>query len=93
MIRSIEQYYVQHCNGEWEHQYGFSIESCDNPGWRIKIQDPELFMKIKKEEKQQKLPNSIDLQIEDNARFEFCLFAEKLVDLEHYVVELIRGIS
>ena len=25
------------CNGNWEHGSGISIETLDNPGWRVKI--------------------------------------------------------
>ena len=24
-----------HCDGDWEHAYGFKIENVDNPGWMI----------------------------------------------------------
>jgi hypothetical protein len=34
---SIEKWYRSHCNGDWEHQWGVSIETLDNPGWRIQI--------------------------------------------------------
>jgi hypothetical protein len=34
----LQQWYVRQCNGEWEHDCGISIESCDNPGWWVKIQ-------------------------------------------------------
>ena len=54
MLCAIEQYYKENCDGIWEHSYGFTIESCDNPGWLIKINDHLLFkvldaLKIKKE--------------------------------------------
>ena len=25
------------CDGEWEHRFGVSIQSTDNPGWWVKI--------------------------------------------------------
>ena len=37
MIKEIENWYLSNCNGDWEHQYGVTIESLDNPGWRIFI--------------------------------------------------------
>lgn len=33
----LQAWYSQQCNGEWEHSSGISIQSCDNPGWWIKI--------------------------------------------------------
>ena len=31
------KWFTQHCDGEWENDHGISIESCDNPGWWVKI--------------------------------------------------------
>ena len=36
-IARLEQWFVEQCNGDWEHQYGLSIGSLDNPGWRLTI--------------------------------------------------------
>jgi hypothetical protein len=36
-LKRLTQWYLRHCNGEWEHGQGVSIESCDNPGWWVKI--------------------------------------------------------
>jgi hypothetical protein len=33
----LEHWYSSQCNGDWEHNYGVTIESIDNPGWRVKI--------------------------------------------------------
>ena len=33
----LQDWFAQHCNGEREHQFGITIESCDNPGWWVKI--------------------------------------------------------
>ncbi len=30
-------WYEQQCNGDWEHSYGVTIDTLDNPGWRLKI--------------------------------------------------------
>ena len=37
IITEIESWYTQQCNSAWEHQYGISIETLDNPGWSVKI--------------------------------------------------------
>jgi hypothetical protein len=34
----ICSWYEKQCDGNWEHDYGLSIESMDNPGWAVKIQ-------------------------------------------------------
>ena len=31
------QWYLSHCDGEWEHEYGVKIETLDNPGWFVEI--------------------------------------------------------
>ena len=36
-LSDLERWYATRCNGDWEHQYGISIETLDNPGWRVKI--------------------------------------------------------
>lgn len=37
-IEEIQEWFRQHCNGEWEHSQGIRIESCDNPGWWVHIE-------------------------------------------------------
>lgn len=37
LLSALAQWYASQCNGEWEHHRGISIESCDNPGWWVKI--------------------------------------------------------
>jgi hypothetical protein len=37
MLKELENWYLLNCNEEWEHKYGITIESLDNPGWRITI--------------------------------------------------------
>lgn len=36
-LSRLQAWYARQCNGEWEHHHGVSIESCDNPGWWVKI--------------------------------------------------------
>jgi hypothetical protein len=31
------RWYASECNGDWEQQYGITIETLDNPGWAVKI--------------------------------------------------------
>ncbi len=37
VFKSLQKWYSQQCDGEWEHSYGISIETIDNPGWHVKI--------------------------------------------------------
>lgn len=36
-LESLQRWYARHCNGEWEHASGITIQTCDNPGWWVKI--------------------------------------------------------
>jgi hypothetical protein len=36
-FQHLQNWYEQHCNGDWEHQYGVRIETLDNPGWEVSI--------------------------------------------------------
>ena len=36
------EWYAGRCNGDWEHTYGVSIETLDNPGWAVRIDLREL---------------------------------------------------
>lgn len=36
-IERIQDWYKLNCNGDWEHRYGYSIATLDNPGWTIRI--------------------------------------------------------
>lgn len=33
----LQQWYSAQCDGEWEHGFGITIETIDNPGWSVKI--------------------------------------------------------
>ena len=37
LIDWIQDWYKSNCNGDWEHSYGVSIDTLDNPGWSVKI--------------------------------------------------------
>jgi len=37
VLSALQDWYRRNCDGEWEHHYGIKIETCDNPGWWIKI--------------------------------------------------------
>lgn len=33
----LEWWYEEACDGNWEHLYGISIDTLDNPGWKVRI--------------------------------------------------------
>lgn len=92
MLKALQQYYASHCDGEWEHQYGFALETCDNPGWLLKIRDPALFNKISKQGVPPGREESVSILIADQDRSECWLFAGELAELEHYVAGMLHGI-
>ncbi len=36
-LTRLQNWFDSQCDGEWEHHHGVSIETLDNPGWRVKI--------------------------------------------------------
>lgn len=36
-LSSIMEWYSAHCDGDWEHQKGLSLQTLDNPGWLLKV--------------------------------------------------------
>lgn len=36
-ICEIQEWYLGSCNGEWEHHFGITIGTLDNPGWSVYI--------------------------------------------------------
>lgn len=40
----LQAWYATQCDGDWEHEYGVSIETLDNPGWFLKLDLQETAM-------------------------------------------------
>ena len=36
-LDKLTSWYSAQCNGDWEHSYGISIDTLDNPGWLVKV--------------------------------------------------------
>jgi len=36
-LSRLQNWYLAHCDGDWEHSFGVSISTLDNPGWALKI--------------------------------------------------------
>ncbi|MEL6672671.1 MAG: Imm53 family immunity protein [Bacteroidota bacterium] len=37
LIESLQNWYTIHCDGDWEHDYGYEIGTLDNPGFYVRI--------------------------------------------------------
>jgi len=37
MLDVLGKWYRDQCDGEWEHEWGITIETLDNPGWFVRI--------------------------------------------------------
>ena len=37
ILEQLQNWYLSHCNDEWEHGFGVKIETIDNPGWSCVI--------------------------------------------------------
>ena len=33
----ITEWYQRHCDGDWEHDFGVSVDTIDNPGWSVNV--------------------------------------------------------
>lgn len=47
IIKWIQDWYKNNCNGYWENMYGIEISNIDNPGWRVKIDLSETSLEKK----------------------------------------------
>lgn len=36
-LEKLQVWYHSNCDGDWEHSYGFSLETSDFPGWLLKV--------------------------------------------------------
>lgn len=37
-IKFLQEWYHFQCDGYWEHAYGITIETLDNPGWSVSVE-------------------------------------------------------
>ncbi|MBF5058596.1 immunity 53 family protein [Candidatus Neptunochlamydia vexilliferae] len=33
----LQKWYLDQCDGDWEHEFGVKIDTLDNPGWKVNI--------------------------------------------------------
>jgi len=36
-LQELQEWYLSQCNEDWEHSYGVSIGTIDNPGWSLEV--------------------------------------------------------
>ena len=48
VLRELQSWYGEQCNGIWEHQYGVSISNIDNPGWIFEVDLSDTILLEKK---------------------------------------------
>ena len=48
VLKRLQDWYVSHCDGGWEHAYGISISTLDNPGWSfaVDLNDTHLLHRV-----------------------------------------------
>ena len=37
ILKRLQQWYSNQCDGDWEQEYGIKIHTLDNPGWSVSI--------------------------------------------------------
>ncbi|SFS45688.1 immunity 53 family protein [Marininema halotolerans] len=47
-LKWLEKWYLSQCDEDWEHMFGVTVYTLDNPGWTIKIdlEDTDLENKV-----------------------------------------------
>jgi hypothetical protein len=43
----LNNWYLAQCDGQWENDHGLTLESCDNPGWWLKVDLKETELEMK----------------------------------------------
>lgn len=47
VLQELQTWYLAQCDEDWEHDYGISIGTLDNPGWLITIDLAETLLELK----------------------------------------------
>jgi len=63
-LRRLAYWYMKQCNGDWEHSYGFTIDTLDNPGVSVSIDLRDTSLEsVPFEEKKEKYETSDEWMI------------------------------
>lgn len=38
LLQELQEWYLSQCDEDWEHVYGISIGTLDNPGWSLEVE-------------------------------------------------------
>jgi hypothetical protein len=52
-LSELQEWYAAQCNDEWEHAYGVTIDTLDNPGWRLRIDIRDTSLAERSHERQE----------------------------------------
>ena len=44
ILEDVQRWYAAQCDGDWEHGFGLSISTLDNPGWSVRINLEETLL-------------------------------------------------
>ena len=47
VLAELQQWYEAQCDEDWEHAFGISISTIDNPGWRVSVDLAETILELK----------------------------------------------
>ncbi|HTN37497.1 MAG TPA: immunity 53 family protein [Arachidicoccus sp.] len=72
IIKWLEKWYRQQCDGEWEHEYTVHIETLGNPGWSVKIS--VMYTDLE----------NVQLEVDDTERSEDDWFFYRIKDGEYF---------
>ena len=37
LLEFLQSWYLEQCDGDWEHEFGIEISNLDNPGWIVTV--------------------------------------------------------
>jgi hypothetical protein len=52
-LERLQRWFASCANGDWEHRYGISIKTLDNPGWVVSIDMQATSLEARQFEEQQ----------------------------------------
>jgi hypothetical protein len=91
-LNILEEWFLQNCDGDWEHSYGIQIETLDNPGWFVTIDLEETFCETK-----ELVPQAIERSTTDwfycrvrNKRFEGAGGVKNLNDILQFFYQWVN---
>ncbi len=69
-LERLQKWYVNQCNEEWEHTFGITISTLDNPGWLLEVDLTET-------ELESRILNEVKIQRQDKDDWLGCVIHKK----------------